>query len=117
ELTTIANFSFTWGVPFTFETAFHTNAPTCCNGASLLADLYNSARLSGIHPSLTTGPEITDFTVTSSSGTHYTRDGVPAPPAAVPVPPIFRGFAAAALLAAGAWRLRRRVMTRRRSCS
>jgi hypothetical protein len=110
ELTTTASFSFTWGSPFTVEAVLHALAPACCFGASLSSDFYNVTRLSGIHPSLTTGPEITDFTVTAGSGTHYTKDGVAV--VVVPVPAMPRGLAwvaAALLLGAGLWRLRLRA--------
>jgi hypothetical protein len=110
ELTTTGNFSFTWGVPFIVEAALDTRAPTCCFGASLTSDFYDVTRLSGIHPSLTTGPEITDFTVTSGSGTHYTAAGVSA--VVVPVPAMPRGLAwvaGALLLGAGVLRLRMRA--------
>jgi hypothetical protein len=104
ELTT-QGFGFQWGVPFSLETVLRANDSPCCFGTSMTADFSTGTRLSGIHASISGGPEVTDFTVTSGSGTHYSSSGVPVTP--VPLPPSYIWLEAVTLLCGGQWLLRR----------
>ena len=96
DITSLFGFDIQWGVPFTLEVALRTLLNPCCFGTSQTADFFNTARLSGIAVNGPGGP-ITDFLVSSASGTHYSAAGVAAVPAPGSLAMLAAGLAALGL--------------------
>ena len=68
------------GTEFLLEVALRDVVRPCCFGASAETSFMNTAQLSGIRLYNGAGQEITDFSISSASGTLYTREGVLAVP-------------------------------------
>lgn len=96
DITSLGGFNFQWGVPFKLEVALRTLLNPCCFGTSQTTDFFNTARLSGITVNGAGGP-ITDFLVSSSSGTAYSAAGVTAVPLPCSLPLLGAGLAALGL--------------------
>lgn len=77
-VTSTANFSFEWGVPFKVELALMTNASPCCYGTSQNAAFLNTALLKGID-AYGPGGKVTDFQVSAASGTRIGANGLLSP--------------------------------------
>lgn len=85
-ITSTAGFQFQWGVPFEVEMALYTTVTPCCYGASIDADFYDTASLTGIQAYGPNGQLVTDFTGWDGAGNQLDAQGLVA---AVPEPGSF----------------------------
>lgn len=74
-VTSSANFSFQWDVPFTVEVALRASASPCCYGTTQAIDFLSTATLAAV-VARNGGQAVSDFSVATESGTAIGPNGL-----------------------------------------